>query len=1032
MKKHLKYIDGTSDKFWQIEVSELQYTVTYGRNGTSGVSQIKSFSSNEECLKIAKKLLAEKIKKGYSETGEVILNGSTKIKTEKNNNIDLILEEYDAIVKSRNVDLLLPFLKEKSKGNSEALKKQIKKNKQYWMTYVDLSLEPGFKKKANNYNWGIRGDNEITQIITLSAIALFNKSEILSFSEANRVLEKASNPVVFEILDWAKPNWIELYILDGFRKSDWLSFNYKSLRFLEENNFVTFNPELFALSLSRFNAWANNENAQDFLAWLANDKIAYERDILLLYDYETNIQNSYYRDNSTNNSELVYIWLQLFQQLISENKLDKKKFIENAILIQTKEWNNNLKLFFRKNIEALQLSADDLIAFQENIFTYFHNSNPVIANYGAELIKKIFEHSKFKIKSYFEWLEALMMRNECKAAIKSSLMILEKISKQNPKANKQISLLIADVFVISDLALQERAAKLLHKIGNSKDSTFKEKLSSYAFYMQGSVKSSLSSFLNEDAITQESSEEYKLETKKVKRLADEVQIPKDWNDILFQFGQFISSEEVIDSEILLNVYITQRHLFPDDYTAQLQPYLQQLEKYYTNSVLKVYMKHTLGNKIPNKNAVYAINDKEYITLNTLRLIKPLVEKVFEKNKANSILPLLSFPTHKPHWIAPKILLERIIAYQQANEAIDFVDLSIAISRMPRENIDEALPLLEKLNSDMKELLSFCLGVTKEININSSSIFSKLFHKIGGLPPDSEKVALWAVAARTFYPNEVFTEFEKTYLKDIPFVVAPFLPEMSFKEKWNEWRDYHTKELKRSPSWMELYFEYPEKKTTPNYLLYSLDFYRKPKETWTTNYKLNSVENVYYWNSIMPQNNDPLACQLLEESCNVTDGTNNELKGFLTIVNQSGFEFSDTSLLVFCCCFFQEKKEIRLLATEVLINLIENKSIDIVLFAEKASYLISNKYGVLLRFIEAVVALKDISALHNSALFLLLDGIFKNIKVDEKLPTNFKKMVEIYADILLKTNQKPAEEAKLFFEKLQENNALKALIKQILN
>ena len=56
MKKHLKYIDGNSDKFWQIEVSDTNFTVTYGKNGTSGVSQIKTFENAEACLKAAEKL----------------------------------------------------------------------------------------------------------------------------------------------------------------------------------------------------------------------------------------------------------------------------------------------------------------------------------------------------------------------------------------------------------------------------------------------------------------------------------------------------------------------------------------------------------------------------------------------------------------------------------------------------------------------------------------------------------------------------------------------------------------------------------------------------------------------------------------------------------------------------------------------------------------------------------------------------------------------------------------------------------------
>lgn len=41
MKKHLKYINGTSDKFWEIDCSELEYSTTYGKNGTSGTTQVK-------------------------------------------------------------------------------------------------------------------------------------------------------------------------------------------------------------------------------------------------------------------------------------------------------------------------------------------------------------------------------------------------------------------------------------------------------------------------------------------------------------------------------------------------------------------------------------------------------------------------------------------------------------------------------------------------------------------------------------------------------------------------------------------------------------------------------------------------------------------------------------------------------------------------------------------------------------------------------------------------------------------------------
>lgn len=71
MFKHLKFIDGTSDKFWEIQTNGATHTVTYGRNGTAGQSKSKTFDNEETCIQDAEKLIKEKTKKGYSEDGTV-------------------------------------------------------------------------------------------------------------------------------------------------------------------------------------------------------------------------------------------------------------------------------------------------------------------------------------------------------------------------------------------------------------------------------------------------------------------------------------------------------------------------------------------------------------------------------------------------------------------------------------------------------------------------------------------------------------------------------------------------------------------------------------------------------------------------------------------------------------------------------------------------------------------------------------------------------------------------------------------------
>lgn len=63
-----QFSDAKSHKFWSIAVSGDSFTVTFGKVGTSGQTQTKTFASPEKAQAEADKLVREKEKKGYRET----------------------------------------------------------------------------------------------------------------------------------------------------------------------------------------------------------------------------------------------------------------------------------------------------------------------------------------------------------------------------------------------------------------------------------------------------------------------------------------------------------------------------------------------------------------------------------------------------------------------------------------------------------------------------------------------------------------------------------------------------------------------------------------------------------------------------------------------------------------------------------------------------------------------------------------------------------------------------------------------------
>ena len=63
-----QFSDAKSHKFWNIDVQGNSFTVTYGKIGTAGQTQTKTFATPAQAQAQADKLITEKTKKGYVET----------------------------------------------------------------------------------------------------------------------------------------------------------------------------------------------------------------------------------------------------------------------------------------------------------------------------------------------------------------------------------------------------------------------------------------------------------------------------------------------------------------------------------------------------------------------------------------------------------------------------------------------------------------------------------------------------------------------------------------------------------------------------------------------------------------------------------------------------------------------------------------------------------------------------------------------------------------------------------------------------
>ncbi|MDR2090555.1 MAG: WGR domain-containing protein [Clostridiales bacterium] len=78
MNVYLICKDGGSDKFWSITNCGVSYYVRYGKNGTFGHFEVKTFETEAACAKAAETLISSKRKKGYSDGNKPFVDLSSE------------------------------------------------------------------------------------------------------------------------------------------------------------------------------------------------------------------------------------------------------------------------------------------------------------------------------------------------------------------------------------------------------------------------------------------------------------------------------------------------------------------------------------------------------------------------------------------------------------------------------------------------------------------------------------------------------------------------------------------------------------------------------------------------------------------------------------------------------------------------------------------------------------------------------------------------------------------------------------------
>ncbi|EJA1665780.1 WGR and DUF4132 domain-containing protein [Escherichia coli] len=115
--RHFIYQDEKSHKFWAVEQQGNELHISWGKVGTQGQSQVKSFADAVAAEKAELKLIAEKVKKGYVEQAKdnSLQPSQTVTDSLKVADLSTIIQEHPSFVAEtraadKNTDAVLPWL----------------------------------------------------------------------------------------------------------------------------------------------------------------------------------------------------------------------------------------------------------------------------------------------------------------------------------------------------------------------------------------------------------------------------------------------------------------------------------------------------------------------------------------------------------------------------------------------------------------------------------------------------------------------------------------------------------------------------------------------------------------------------------------------------------------------------------------------------------------------------------------------------------------------------------------------------------
>jgi hypothetical protein len=979
------------------------------------------------------------------------------------------IKELESLIRYQRAEELIPFLLTLAKPDLPAARNTLKALEKELHTVVQVA-ENSWGTRATSTqseNLFLAGLVVLTRQQILQG-ALSGAWVIGAHPTASATRFKAS---FLKLVTALRPDWLTEWLLALQARADGWAVDYALLRALEQAHLVTHCPQLTGRAVAcALQQWGWDLSQAPAMPAQATEAIADKlradptlltRDLLLIFDFDSPVHSVQAQvqpplpprqetDKWATGAEYPWQiwdrtyppqrvnWSGVLQSLVASGHLDRADTLTRCLGALRRDFRRPLLTWLRALFLSLKPTFTERLARQQELTELLAHPQPLVVNFALEQLKDLLPEPGFDLAPLLLSAERLLARPALKTGLRTLVTGLVKLPQRARAGHAPaVASLLTTALAHPDAAVQERAAKGLADLlaapkpllSPAETAAALATITQQTDLLVAAARPVLAPWLAAPAAATTALASYAPLTQFVPDISPTTAIAPvaDWHELLFLTGQVLQHDTPPARERWLDGLLRLHGQLPAGSAAQLQPYLVQalpplkkagpteasallaspLDLYGHEGLLLALLLGWAGGFATPRVASVQVHRGHGTPTPLLAIEQQRYLLAETRLRTAHALPLLSTPTHQPHWVAPSTLVSKLLAYQAAGTAPTAPDLAVALARAAHAHpaeAAEALRLLPQLaDAGLRELLTWFFGPPNRP-------LPALAPAAGRAPAQLATAGaaalpeLWAVAARTKAPAATFPTLAASLGYDYAGLTQPLPTTCAAVPRENRYPDPTQPAQEAVYRFVELSWSCGATTPAPSpLLLYAPPVGKSERGTWEDNWLL--VGALPHLTALLPSYPAPLHAHVLRHAAwadNLESSERDLLLQALASLLGPGPALEAAATAVLASGLHHHSPPGRSLAQEVLLQAIAHGRLHPAALGQMLGQQLATGYAPAARLADNLLPLKGIDGLTDDALCQLLAALLPVLPAAP--PRNLRKLLNAYADLLARTRQ----------------------------